>query len=134
MQAFWRHPALPIGVVLLVLGLGNSMVSRNKLIEYERRARAPELVEHGGSLEGYTRLTQRTNTTLLERLHRRPHDYGMLDARHDFYSVVQSGGGLIAGIGLLLIAVGLLRRWRERSLRRTAEEPPLAPSAPAVGP
>ena len=133
MQAFWRHPALPIGVVLLVLGLGNSMVSRNKLIEYERRARAPELVDHSGSLEGYTRLTPRTNTTLLERLHRRPRDYGMLDARHDFYSVVQSGGRLIAAVGLLLIGVGLLRRWRERRLRRLAPGSSVGPAAPVAG-
>jgi hypothetical protein len=129
MRAFWRYPSLPIGVVLLVLGVGNSMVSYNKLIEYERRTRAPEASEPTSSLEGYTRLTERTNATLLERLHRRPRDYGVVDARHDFYTVVQSGGRLIAAFGVLLIGAGLLRRWRERRLRGVGEVPSMTPPA-----
>lgn len=118
MQGFWRHPALPVGVVLLVLGLGNWMVSRNKLLEYERRGGAAEVVEGTGSLEGFTRLTPRTNATLLERLHPRLGDYGVQDAKRDFYTVVQSGGRLIAAVGLLLVGVGFLQRWRERRTQR----------------
>lgn len=129
MQGFWRHPALPVGIVLLVLGLGNWMASRSKVLEYERRGRAAEPAERAGSLEGFKRLTPRTNATLLERLHRRLGDYGVADAKRDFYTVMQSGGRLISVIGLLLIGIGLLQRWRERRLQRTAAGPPAAPAA-----
>src|SRR5262245_22170070 len=130
MQGFWRHPALPIGIVLLVLGLGNWMVSRSKVLEYERRARAPEPIDGSGSLEGFARLTPRTNATLLERLHYRVGDYGVAAAKRDFYTVVHSGGRLIAVVGLLLIGFALLQRWRERRVQRARAHPPLAPPAP----
>ena len=128
MQGFWRHPALPIGVALLVLGLGNWLVSRSKVLEYERRARAPEIVE--SSLDGFSRLTPRTNATLLERLHHRLGDYGVADAKRDFYTVVHSGGRFIAVIGLLMIGAGLLQRWRERRMSRARAHRAMAPPAP----
>jgi hypothetical protein len=132
MQGFWRHPALPIGIVLLVLGVGNWVVSRSKMLEYERRARLPEMTERAGSLEGFTHLTPRTNAMLLQRLHLRLGDYGTADAKRDFYTVVYSGGRLIAVIGLLLMGVGLLQRWRERRLYRLNAPPPIASSAPVA--
>lgn len=133
MSGFWRHPALPIGVVLLVLGLGNWVASRDKISEYERRVREPDPTEGPSSLDGFTRLTPRTNATLLERL--QPHfgDYGVAEARRDFYTVVQSGGRLIAVTGLLLIGIGLLQRWRERRLQRAATGPSIAPRTPLAG-
>lgn len=131
MRGFWRHPALPIGVVLLVLGLGNWVVSRGKLNEYQRRSTAAEPVEHAGSLEGYTHLTQRTNATLLDRLHRRPRDYDVVDARRDFYLVIHDGGRLIAVLGLLLIGAGALGRWREQRMRPPGAVPPSAPTSAA---
>jgi len=133
MQGFWRHPALPVGTVLLVLGLGNWMVSRSKLLEYERRASTAEVVVGSDSLEGFTRLTPRTNATLLERLHRRLGDYGITDAKRDFYTVVQSGGRLIAAVGLLLVGSALLQRWRERRMQRTAERTRSATQIPTAG-
>lgn len=132
MQGFWRHPALPAGLVLLALGLGNWMVSHSKVLEYERRANAPELIQRGGSPEGFTNLTPRTNAMVLERLHRRLGDYGVADAKRDFYTVVQSGGRLIAVTGLLLIGVGLLQRWRDRRISRATAGPPLFPPTPAA--
>lgn len=132
MQGFWHHPALPIGIVLLLLGVGNWLVSRSKVLEYERRARAPELMEPASELQGFTRLTPRTNATLLQRLHHRLGDYGVADAKRDFYTVVQSGGRFIAVIGLLLMGVGLLQRWRDRRMQRGGSPPPLSPAAPAA--
>jgi hypothetical protein len=131
MQGFWRHPALPAGIVLLVLGFGNWMVSHNKILEYERRARGPDVVDRSESLEGFTQLTPRTNAMVLERLHRRLGDYGVAAAKRDFYTVVQSGGRLIAVVGLLLMGVGLLQRWRDRRINRPAAERPL-PRTPAA--
>lgn len=113
MSGFWRHPALPVGIVLLVLGLGNAIASVSKLAEYERRVHGPVPLDHP-ALEGLEHLTMRTNATLLDRLHRRPADYGRAEAKRDFYAVVHSGGRLIAALGVLLIGVALLRHWRHR--------------------
>lgn len=123
MQGFWRYPVLPAGMVLLVLGFGNWMVSHSKILEYERRAHGPDVVERSESLQEFTHLTPRTNAMVLERLHRRLGDYGVADAKRDFYTVVQSGGRLIAVVGLLLIGVGLLQRWRERRINRSITLP-----------
>jgi hypothetical protein len=133
MHGFWRYPALPVGIVLLVLGLGNWVASHGKIAEYERRMHEPDPIEGPIALDGFTHLTPRTNATLLERL--LPHfgTYGVAAARRDFYVVVQSGGRLIAVIGLLLIGVGLLQRWRERRLQRATTHSPLAPHPPVAG-
>lgn len=133
MHGFWRHPALPIGVVLLVLGMGNWVASRSKIAEYARRTSELTPIEPTASLEGFKRLTPRTNTTLLQRLHHRFSEYGVAEARRDFYIVVQSGGRLIAVVGLLLIGGGLLQRWRERRLRRMAAATLLPSPRPVVG-
>ena len=119
MDGFWRNPALPVGIVLLVLGLGNAIASHSKLVEYERRAGGPAPLERP-QLDGFQRLTARTSATLLDRLHRRRSDYGVVDAKRDFYTVVHSGGRFIAVLGLLLIGVALLQRWRQRRLLRIA--------------
>jgi hypothetical protein len=133
MDGFWRHPALPIGAVLLVLGLGNWFASRGKLQEYERRAHAPDEIAATASLEGFKRLTARTSTSVLDRLQRRFGEYGVVDAKRDLYTVGESGGRLIAAVGLLLIGFGLLQRWRERRLARTLSRPPLAPPTAPMG-
>jgi hypothetical protein len=132
MHGFWRHPALPVGIVLLVLGLGNAIASHSKLVEYERRASGPAPLERPMP-DGFQRLTARTNATLLDRLHRRRSDYGTVDAKRDFYRVVHSGGRMIAVFGLLLIGVSFLQRWRERRLARVASRrrPAQPPALPA---
>src|SRR5271169_6223156 len=133
MHVFWRHPALPVGVVLLVLGLGNWVASLDKISEYERGVREPGPIEGTSSLDGLSHLTPRTNATLLDRLHPHFGVYGVAEARRDFYTVVQSGGRLIAVAGLLLIGVGLLQRWRQRRLQRAATGPPIAPPRQRAG-
>jgi hypothetical protein len=133
MEGFWRHPALPVGVVLLILGVGNWMVSRDKVQEYSRRADLAAPQQQTESLHEFKRLTPRTNATVLERLHRRMGDYGMAAAKRDFYSVLQSGGRFITVAGLLSIGCGLLGRWRERRVMRAAGHglaPRGAPPAP----
>lgn len=134
MREFWRYPAIPIGIVLVVLGVGNWLGSHSKVVEYEQRAREGDPVESTQSISGFSRLTPRTSATLLDRL--QPHfgGYGVAAARRDFYAVVQSGGRLIAVIGLLLVGIGLLQRWRERRLARVPgaagmSAPPPAPAA-----
>ncbi|MGH7790107.1 MAG: hypothetical protein ACRERC_24785 [Candidatus Binatia bacterium] len=120
MHGFWHYPALPIGAALLVIGLGNWVASRDKVLEYTRRAQLSEPLDRPGSLEEFKRLTPQTNAALLERLHRGLGEYGVADAKRDFYTVVQSGGRFIAVSGLLSIGIGLLQRWRQRRLTRLA--------------
>lgn len=118
MEEFWRHPALPIGVVLLILGAGNWIASSDKVVEYARRAELSVPIEADDSLDEFLMLTPRTNATVLDRLHRRV-DYGSADAKRDFYMIVQSGGRFITVAGLLSIGLGLLGRWRRRRLQRS---------------
>jgi hypothetical protein len=113
-----RHPALPIGVLLLILGIGNWLVSKNKLEEYSHRAASGNEVVTSHSLRDYPALNERTNRTLLERLHRGLRDYNFIRAKLDFYSVVRSGGRLLTAIGVFLIAIAFLHTWREQRLAK----------------
>jgi hypothetical protein len=113
MRVFWRYPALPVGVVLLVLGVGNWAVSHSKLIEYTARAAAPQAIE-AGSLADFHRLSARTNARVLDGLHRGASAADIASAKRDFYAVLATGGRLIAGSGLLLVALGGFQLWRAR--------------------
>jgi hypothetical protein len=125
-----RHPGLPVGVLLVILGLGNWVVSRSKLFEYGHRIASTETVERVGSLADYPELTPRTNATLLERLHRGAPDYDFTAAKLDFYTVVQSGGRVLTSIGVLVAGVALLRGWRDRRLGSAGLGSPMPDGGP----
>ncbi len=118
MQSFWRYPTLPVGLVLIVLGLGNWSVSQPKVAEYTRRASAPDPIDTRASFEDFERLTARTNRGVLEGLHRGTGDYRDADAKRDLYTVLDSGGRFITLVGLLLVGIGLIQHWRHRSMLR----------------
>jgi len=119
MISSWRHPALPVGVLLVILGLGNWAVSRDKLFEYGHRIASTDNLAPAGTLADYPELDPRTNATLLERLHKGAPDYSFTAAKLDFYTVVQSGGRLLALVGLLIASVAVVRGWRDRRTRET---------------
>jgi len=114
MRAFWRYPAVPIGLILIVLGVGNWSVSRAKVVEYAQRASAPQSVDTPAPLDVFRRLSPRTNSRVLDGLHRGPGAAGFAEAKRDFYAVVESGGRFIAILGALLAGVGAAQHWRQR--------------------
>ncbi len=114
MTSLWRNPVLPVGVLLFVLGMGNWLVSRNKLFEYGHRHDADSSMTSSGPSRDFPRLTPRTDTALLERLHRGLADYTFTAAKLDFYTVVHSGGRFLSVLGLLLIAVAIVQSWHGR--------------------
>ncbi len=114
---FWNHPLLPIGIVLLTLGLGNWWVSRGKVIEYSQRLEVSSGVD-SSDLSGLTHLDSRTNTSLLRRLHGVPASQGMASAKRDFYVLVNNGGRLLGIFGFALCSVGTIRLLGERRRQR----------------
>jgi hypothetical protein len=117
MEHPWRNPALLIGFVLLVLGVGNWLVSANKIAEYAPREATTSTDDGGTPLDDFPQLTRWTSSTLLKRLNRGDVDYTLAGAKSDFYHVVESGGRLLAFIGLLLMTVALVQNWRHRNTR-----------------
>lgn len=114
MQRVWRSPLLAAGVVLLFLGLGNWLVSWNKVAEYSHRVRSDSAPREEHAVADFPALNQGTSATLLEHLNSGNRDYSAAQAKLDFYRVVESGGRLLAVSGLLLITLALLRSWRWR--------------------
>ena len=119
MKRWWFTPALPVGLALLSLGIGNWVISHGKIVEYTQHARPSNTIVAPPSLSEFPELSPRTNATLLERLHRRGSDYTDVDAKIEFYTVVESGGRVLTFIGMLTITLAFLRsagRSRRRSL------------------
>jgi len=113
MAAMLRSRILPVGLVFLVLGVGNWSVSHNKIVEYTERSRAGNSMDSVTTFSDFPQLTAHTNDTVLERLHRDSTEYTFTDAKLDFYRVVEGGGRLFAVLGLLLITVGIVQSWWE---------------------
>ena len=111
MDGQWRNPALAVGFVLLVLGVGNWLVSASKIAEYTPRASVSSDEDSVVSLEEFPELSARTNRPLLQRLDRGDADYSVADAKLDFYRVVESGGRLLSVAGMLLLTGALARGW-----------------------
>ena len=114
---FWNHPLLPVGLVLLAIGIGNWWISHGKVIEYSRRLAASRRLQ-AADISGLRHLDARTNASLLRRLHRGSDRAGMAGAKRDFYELVNSGGRLIAICGFGLFSVGAIRYIGDRNEER----------------
>jgi hypothetical protein len=108
MGHLWRTPLLPTGIALFVLGVGNWVLSHNKIVEYTERARPSNSEVPPASFHEFAELTAQTNAMLLEPLHRGIADYSDAEAKLDFYRVVSSGGRTLALLGLLLAVLAVL--------------------------
>lgn len=106
MDSLWRHPLLPVGILLCALGWGNTWLSAGKMEQYNRRLRSTTPLELSLDRSELHDLTVRTNESLLRRLHRGPGPSTVIAAKRDFYTLVYNGGRLIAVVGLLLALFG----------------------------
>ena len=114
-----RNPLGPVGLVLVVLGLGNWYTGLEKSREYEQLLAAGTLPTVTEQFAEFTELTARTNATLLTTLQKGNDEYTFVNAKLDFYKVVQSGGRLLILIGLFSMAAALIHTWyRQRVAER----------------
>lgn len=115
-----RHPLLPIGLILLAVGIGNWYTGRSKSVEYEQilaSGNRPAPVE---DFADFDELTAGTTATLLSNLRRGTDEYTLVNSKLDFYKLVQSGGRLFILVGLFCSAAGLIRFWYRRRAQRAA--------------
>jgi hypothetical protein len=106
-----RNPLTPIGVVLLLLGIGNWYTGIDKIAEYERALAMPAAPPAVEAAEDYPDLTPRSRATLLRALGPQASDDAAVRAKLDFYRVVHTGGRVLTLLGLCLAAAGLIRSW-----------------------
>jgi hypothetical protein len=118
MSAF-RNPLFPVGLLLVVLGFGNWYTGRDKGREYERLLASGHLPANLADYDEFRELNGRTNATLLNPIQRGSDESTFVNAKLDFYKVVQSGGRILVLAGLFCAAAGLIHsRHRQRYLER----------------
>lgn len=118
MRSF-RNPLLPVGLLLVILGFGNWYTGRAKGHEYELLLAAGHLPANIADFEEFHELSTRTNATLLNPIQRGSDESTFVNAKLDFYKVVQSGGRILILVGLFCAAAGLIDSWyRQRHADR----------------
>ena len=123
-----RTPLLPVGLLLVLLGLGNWYTGHDKTAEHEQLLLNNEFTAPVAEFSDFPELNARTTATLLSSLQRGSDRHSIVATKLDFYKVVQSGGRILVLIGLFCTAAGLIRSWhRQRVIDRNA----LAPSSPS---
>ena len=103
-----------MGLLLVVLGFGNWYTGKDKGVEYEDVLSTGKLPSPIASYEDFPELNARTSASLLHSLQRGSDESTLVNAKLDFYKVVQSGGRIFILVGLFCIAAGLIRSYRLR--------------------
>ena len=111
-----RNPLLPVGLVLLGLGFGNWYTGRDKVLEHEQLLAAEAPPARVESFEEFRELDGRTNAALLRPLQGGNDAAAIINAKLDFYKVVQSGGRILMLVGLFCAAAGLIHSWYRQHL------------------
>jgi hypothetical protein len=111
-----RNPLIPVGLVLVLLGLGNWYTGHGKTIEQEQFLAQGNLPAPVQEFEEFRELTPHTNATLLRTLQRGSDASSVLSAKLDFYKVVQSGGRILILTGLFATVAGLIHSWHRQRL------------------
>ena len=113
-----RNPLIPIGLLLVVLGLGNWYTGITRGAEDKALLASGKLRVPVVSSEDFPELNDHTTATLLQPLRRGSDQHTLVSAKLDFYKVVQSGGHILFLLGVCCAAAGLLRTWyRQRRAR-----------------
>ncbi len=120
-----RNPLLPIGLLLLALGLGNWYTGWSKAFEYEDLIAAGGSPSEVGDFQEFSRLTPRTNASLLRPLERGIDANAFIDAKLDFYRIVRSGGRILMLSGAFLSAASAIRMFYRRRKPRALVLPDL---------
>jgi hypothetical protein len=118
-----RNPLLPIGLLLVILGIGNWYTGRDKGAEYEELLATGNIPAPAVHFEEFGELDARTTATLLAPLQHGSDEHTLITTKLDFYKVAQSGGRILILLGLFCGAAGLIRSWyRQRGEREGASE------------
>ncbi len=116
-----RNPLLPVGLLLVILGLGNWRTGCARGREYEVLLASGPLPANLADFDEFDQLNSRLNATLLTPIQRGSDESTFANAKLDFYKIVQSGGRALVLVGLFCAASGLVREWyRQRHTARSA--------------
>jgi len=95
-----------IGLVLLVLGIGNWVVGGYKIHQYRRRA---EIAYRRGGPDVH--LPYRGTASILEPTTPARDLYEASRVKYEQYRVVHRGGRMLTILGVLMVLGALARRW-----------------------
>lgn len=109
-------PLLLVGVLLIILGIGNWYTGISKGAEHEEMLAASNIPPPAAGFEDFPELNAHTTAALLGPLRRGSDRQTLIRTKLDFYRVVQSGGRLLTILGLLCGVAGLVRTWYRQRL------------------
>jgi hypothetical protein len=122
-----RNPLLPIGLLLVVLGLGNWYTGKDKGAKYEELLATGNIPASAVHFGEFRELNAHTTATLLRPLQQGSDERTLVTTKLDFYKIVQSGGRILILLGLFCTAAGLVRSWHhqrgDREVQRLEPEP-----------
>ena len=118
-----RNPLLPVGLILVLLGLGNWYAGRDKTLEHEQLLATVEPAPPAQDFDEFHDLNAHTNATLLRSLQRGSDASTLINAKLDFYKVVQSGGRMLTLAGLFCAAAALIRSWYRQHVSERGGSP-----------
>ena len=112
-----RTTLVPVGFVLVLLGLGNWWTGHDKVAEHERLLAAGNIPARVEQFDEFPELTSRTNATLLHPLQAGDDARSVIKDKLDFYRVLLTGGRILVLLGLFISATGLIHSWYRNHLR-----------------
>ncbi len=103
MSSLWRSSIFLIGVALLGLGAGNTLVAQFKVAEYETNLASLEPLDGKVLIFGETAKLHHFSGNALSRL-------AFTQAKLDFYHVLRKTGWLMLGTGFLFSLIAIRRQ------------------------
>ena len=116
-------PLLLVGVLLIILGIGNWYTGISKGAEHEEMLAAGNNAAPAAGFNDFPELNAHTSVTLIEPLQRGSNRQTLISTKLDFYRVVQSGGRMLTILGLFCSLAGLIRTWYQRRLHGAMAAP-----------